>query len=141
MATYDEMWDTLMIETDNHAGIALLKCTSTYPARLDEMNLSTIPEMVTRFSDIPIGLSDHSMNPLVPSLAVALGACIIEAHLQTGEIETLDSAFSWEPPEFRMLVKSIRETEQALGTPFAVVEREQAMRAYRRIEGKRGASV
>ena len=59
--------------------IALLKCTSAYPAPPDEANLRTIPELARRF-DCPAGLSDHTMGIAVPVVAVALGACIIEKH-------------------------------------------------------------
>lgn len=135
MADWYEIRDALEIVFKNGA---LLKCTSLYPARIEEMNLSPIREMIETW-DIPIGLSDHSVNPLVPVIAVSLGACIIEAHLMSGQIETPDSAFSYDTFTFRDMVKAVRETEKALGNG-EMSEREKAMRIYRRNPktGRRG---
>src|SRR5438477_4680830 len=95
MATAEEINEA--VQSARAAGakdIALLKCTSAYPASPDEMNLRTIPELARRFN-VPAGLSDHTMGIAAPVAAVALGACIIEKHLallrsQKGP----DSAFS-----------------------------------------------
>ncbi|MGB0041318.1 MAG: pseudaminic acid synthase, partial [Terriglobales bacterium] len=86
------------------AQIALLKCTSAYPAPPDEANLLTIPELARRF-DCPAGLSDHTMGIAVPVAAVALGACIIEKHMCLNRADGgPDSAFSLEPQEFKAMV-------------------------------------
>jgi pseudaminic acid synthase len=96
--------------------IALLKCTSAYPAPLEELNLNTIPALKEKY-DTVIGLSDHSMNLSVPIAAVALGAKIIEKHLILDrKLGGPDSQFSLEPGEFKQMVSAIRETEKALGT-------------------------
>jgi N-acetylneuraminate synthase len=115
------------------AGLALLKCTSAYPAPPEEMNLRTIPHLAQMFG-VPAGLSDHSMGIAVPVAAVALGASIIEKHLTISRSEGgPDSAFSLEPQEFRAMVDAIRVAEQALGTVrYEVTEREAVARAYRR---------
>src|SRR5207245_8723358 len=79
--------------------IALLKCTSAYPAPPDEMNLRTIPELARRFS-VPVGLSDHTLGIAVPVAGVALGACIIEKHITLSRAAPGPaSAFSLEPRE------------------------------------------
>jgi pseudaminic acid synthase len=97
------------------APLALLKCTSAYPARPDEMNLRTIPDLARRF-DVPAGLSDHTMGSVVAVAAVALGACIVEKHFTLARSEGgPDSAFSMEPAEFRDMVQDIRMAEQSLG--------------------------
>lgn len=106
------------VKTARRAGaeqIALLKCTSAYPAAPEEMNLRTIPELARKF-DVPAGLSDHSMDVAVPVTAVALGAAIIEKHLTLSRGEPgPDSAFSLEPSEFKAVVDAVRITEKALG--------------------------
>ena len=95
--------------------IALLKCTSSYPAPFDEVNLKTIPDMIKQF-DTVVGLSDHTLGISVPIAAVVLGARIIEKHfILDRNIGGPDAAFSFEPKEFTVMVKSIRQVELALG--------------------------
>jgi pseudaminic acid synthase len=95
--------------------IALLKCTSEYPTPLEDVNLRTIPDMIERFGTV-VGLSDHTLGISVPIAAVALGAKIIEKHfILDRKLGGPDSAFSLEPEEFRTMVKSVRESEKALG--------------------------
>ena len=96
--------------------IALLKCTSAYPADFKDMNLRSIVQLVEKFN-LPVGLSDHSLNPLVPLTAVALGACIIEKHLTLSRsVPGPDIAFSLEPSKLKELVASIRVVESSLGS-------------------------
>ena len=95
--------------------IALLKCTSAYPAPLEDVNLRTIPNMASTFKTV-VGLSDHTLGISVPIASVALGACIIEKHLTLDRsLGGPDAAFSLEPSEFKAMVKSVREVEKALG--------------------------
>ncbi len=95
--------------------IALLKCTSAYPAPLEELNLNTIPNLKETFKTVA-GLSDHTLGISVPIAAVALGARIIEKHfILDRNIGGPDAAFSLETQEFKNMVESIRETEKALG--------------------------
>ena len=134
MASVEEIEEAL--EAARQAGakqIALLKCTSAYPASPMEMNLRTIPEMQRRFG-VPIGLSDHTMGIAAPVAAVALGACIVEKHLTLSRSTPgPDSAFSLEPPEFKSMVEAVRTAEQSLGQVyFGLSEREQASRRFRR---------
>jgi len=109
---------SLALETCKKMGneqIALLKCTSSYPAPFEEVNLITIPDLKERFKTI-IGLSDHTMGISVPVAAVALGAKIIEKHfILDRNLGGPDSSFSLEPNEFSQMVKSVREVEKALG--------------------------
>ena len=108
----------LTIQTCLDAGnnqVALLKCTSSYPAPLDEINLNTIPDMIEKF-DCIIGLSDHTLGGEVSTVAVALGANIIEKHfILDRNMGGPDSEFSMEPHEFKQMVDSIRNVEKALG--------------------------
>jgi pseudaminic acid synthase len=134
MATIEEIEEALQTARQSGATeIALLKCTSAYPAPPEQMNLRTIPEMERRFG-VPIGLSDHTMGIAVPAAAVALGACIIEKHLTlTRSDPGPDSAFSLEPDEFRATVDAVRTAEKALGNVhFDGSEKEKTSRAHRR---------
>jgi len=113
--------------------IALLKCTSAYPAPPEEMNLRTIPHLAQAF-DTPVGLSDHTLGIAVPVAAVALGACIVEKHFGLSrELRGPDSAFSLEPDEFRAMVEAIRGAEKAFGqVRYEASKREAASRIFRR---------
>ncbi len=134
MATLAEIDEA--VSTARNAGatqLALLKCTSAYPALPEEMNLRTIPHLAEAFG-VPAGLSDHSLGIAVPAAAVALGACIVEKHLSLSRaMKGPDSAFSLEPGEFQAMVAAIREAEKALGgVCYQVSEKESASRAFRR---------
>lgn len=113
--------------------IALLKCTSAYPAPPEEMNLRTIPHLAEMFQ-CPAGLSDHTMGIAVPVAAVALGACLVEKHLTLSRnTPGPDSAFSLEPAEFAEMVRSIRTVEKALGAVHYGCSGEEARsRRFRR---------
>lgn len=113
--------------------LALLKCTSAYPAPPEEINLRTIPHMADAFG-VPVGLSDHTLGIGVPVVAVTLGACIIEKHFTLSRaVPGPDSAFSLEPHEFKEMVEAIRVAEKALGqVNYAVTEKEAASRVFRR---------
>ena len=134
MASEEEISEA--VEAARGAGatqIALLKCTSAYPAPAEEANLLTIPELARRFG-CPVGLSDHTMGVAVPVVAVALGACIIEKHLCLRRADGgPDGAFSLEPEEFKAMVEAVRTAEKALGTvQFASGPREANSRRFRR---------
>jgi pseudaminic acid synthase len=134
MATLEEIEEALQAAREAGATeIALLKCTSAYPAPAGEMNLRTIPEMARRF-DVPVGLSDHTMGIAAPVAAVALGACILEKHLTLSRSTPgPDSAFSLEPQEFKAMIDAVRIAERALGeVHFGLSEKEKASRAFRR---------
>ncbi|HWZ83135.1 MAG TPA: pseudaminic acid synthase [Terriglobales bacterium] len=134
MATIEEIEEAVSAARSAGAKeIALLKCTSAYPAPVEEMNLRTIPELARRF-DVPVGLSDHTMGVAVPVAAVSVGACIIEKHLTLSRADGgPDSGFSLEPAEFKAMVDAVRMAEQAMGTVhFGVSEREAASRVFRR---------
>lgn len=99
----------------NNNQITLLKCTSAYPAALEEMNLLTIPDMIKLFG-VTVGLSDHTMSLSAPIAAVALGARVIEKHfILNRDMGGADSAFSLEPTEFRTMVDAVRDTEKLMG--------------------------
>jgi pseudaminic acid synthase len=113
--------------------LALLKCTSAYPALPDEMNLRTLPHLAEAF-DVPVGLSDHTLSISVPVAAVTLGACIIEKHFTLSRADRgPDSSFSLEPHEFKAMVEAVRVAEKALGTVhYGVIGAEAKSRVFRR---------
>lgn len=95
--------------------IILLKCTSSYPAKIEDANLNTIPNMKETFG-VEVGLSDHTIGITVPVVSVALGAKVIEKHfILNKSIGGPDASFSMEPHEFRQMVESVRDAEKALG--------------------------
>ena len=109
----------LAIDTCRKAGnnnIVLLKCTSSYPAPLDLANLKTIPDLKERFN-VEVGFSDHTYGSLAPTIAVSLGAKIIEKHfILDKSIGGPDADFSLDLPEFTEMVSKVRDTEKLLGT-------------------------
>jgi pseudaminic acid synthase len=134
IATSDDI--VLALEAWREAGgseLALLKCTSAYPAPLGELNLRTIPDMSVRFQ-VPVGLSDHSLGSEAAIAAVALGARIVEKHFTLDRsLGGPDAAFSVEPAEFKAMVESVRKTESALGRPtYEPTARASASREHAR---------
>lgn len=134
MATLGEIEEAVLAARKAGASeIALLKCTSAYPAPPEEMNLRTIPHLSEAFG-VPVGLSDHTLGIEVPIAAVALGACIVEKHFTLSRsVPGPDSAFSLEPQEFKAMVGAIRAAEKALGrVHYGVSEREAKSSIFRR---------
>jgi pseudaminic acid synthase len=113
--------------------VALLKCTSAYPAPPEEMNLRSIPALAERFGTA-VGLSDHTLGWTVPVAAVALGASIVEKHLTLSRADGgPDAGFSLEPDEFGAMVEALRTVESALGSPrFGPTRAESASVPFRR---------
>ena len=113
--------------------IALLKCTSAYPAPPESMNLRTIPHLADSFG-VVAGLSDHTLGIAVPVASVAVGACIIEKHLTLSRDDPgPDSQFSLEPAEFADLVRGVRIADQAMGqVAYGPDPHERPTRSFRR---------
>ena len=108
----------MAVKTCKDAGnndITLLKCTSSYPAPIEDANLMTMVDMKERYG-VKVGLSDHTMGYDVAVAAVALGATLVEKHfILDRSIGGPDAAFSMEIGEFAAMVKSIRNVEKAIG--------------------------
>lgn len=113
--------------------LALLKCSSVYPADPADMHLSTIQDLKRRFN-IPVGLSDHSLGSLSSVTAVALGASIIEKHFCISrEIDNPDASFSMTPSEYRALADEVRAVGKAIDVPtYGVSPREESSMVFRR---------
>jgi len=116
ISTYEEIKDAVnACKKVGNNKIILLKCTSSYPAPLSEVNLKTMSDMSKKFNTI-LGISDHTLGISVPIAATALGAKVIEKHfILDRKIGGPDSEFSLEPNEFFQMVNSIRDVEKALG--------------------------
>jgi pseudaminic acid synthase len=131
---------TLAMDVLRSAGakeIVILKCTTAYPAPIDESNLVTIPDMAERFG-VPVGLSDHTIGSVVAIAAVALGAKIIEKHFTLDDaVVTVDSFFSAGEAEFAKMVSDIRLLEKALG----IVSYDIAPSAHGSLRGRRSLYV
>ena len=134
MATFSEIEEAMLAARAAGATqLALLKCTSAYPAPPDEMHLRTIPHAMDAFR-VPVGLSDHTLGIAVPVAAVALGACIVEKHFTLSRADVgPDSTFSLEPHEFRTMVDAMRTIEPAIGhVHYGACEHEAQSRELRR---------
>lgn len=116
-ANLDEVRETVneFRQTGNDS-LILMQCTAAYPAPVDSLNIRAVAAMKAAF-ELPVGLSDHSRDPLVgPITAIALGANVIEKHFTLSrELPGPDHRFALEPSELHLMVTKIREAEQALG--------------------------
>jgi pseudaminic acid synthase len=134
MASIEEIQEAVdaVYSTGNNE-LALLKCSSSYPADPKEMNLKTIPDLAERFNVIA-GLSDHTLTTDIAVASVALSAVLIEKHITLSRKEGgHDAGFSLEPHEFKEMVKSVRVVEKALGkVNYQGTKKEEASRAFRR---------
>ncbi len=127
-----------LIKNNKNNEIGLLQCTSKYPAPIESLNLSAIPKMKERYN-IPIGFSDHSVEPLIgPLTAVGLGATIIEKHFTLDKNLTgPDHSFAITPQELELMVKSIRQADKTKGNGKKIIlneEQELLLFAKRRIQ-------
>ncbi len=134
MATLEEITEAVAaLQEAGCRELALLKCTSSYPAPAEEANLRTIGHLASTFQ-CPVGLSDHTLGIACPVAAVALGACLIEKHfVLSRETPGPDSAFSLEPAEFAEMVRAVRAAEAAIGTVhYGLSPAEEKSRVFRR---------
>lgn len=113
--------------------ITLLKCTSSYPAPIEEANLSVIKDFAERF-DVKVGLSDHTIGSIAPIVAVTQGAVMIEKHfIIDRSLGGPDATFSMDVHEFAQMVKDVRMAEAAIGnTTYNLTEKQKAGRCFSR---------
>lgn len=126
----------LAVDTCRRVGnndITLLKCTSSYPAPIEEANLIMIPDLATRFG-VKSGLSDHTIGSTAPIVATTLGAKVIEKHfIIDRSIGGPDASFSMNEKEFAEMVKAVREAEKALGhVDYSLTEKQIKGREFSR---------
>lgn len=120
------------LKMDNEQ-IVILKCTSSYPTPIEEMNLSLISKIRSDFN-IEVGLSDHTLDHTASIVATSLGAVLIEKHfILDKNLGGPDAEFSMEPEQWKSLVKSVREVELALGKPtYVLSEKVKKSRSHSR---------
>jgi len=106
-----------LVKTITSAKIGIMQCTAKYPCELESLNLSVIPKMISKYG-LPVGLSDHSMDPVLsPILAVGYGATFIEKHFTLDRnLPGPDHSFALIPSELELMVRSIRKADSAKGT-------------------------
>jgi len=98
--------------------VTLLHCTSNYPALYEDVHLRAMQTLAQTF-DFPVGYSDHTLGSLVPTLAVAMGASVIEKHFTLDQtLPGPDHAASMTPEAFTSMVQLIRDSETCLGSPL-----------------------
>lgn len=134
MATAGEIDEAVRtFQAEGNDQLVLLKCTSTYPATPENSNISTIPHMRELFGT-EIGLSDHTMGVGVAIAAVTLGATVVEKHFTISRAEGgVDSAFSMEPDELKLLVKETERAWLALGkVTYGPTDAEKSSTKFRR---------
>lgn len=134
MATVSEIHDA--VETVRNCGgndLVLLKCTSAYPALAKDANLATIASIRETFK-VEVGLSDHTMGIAVPVASVVLGATVIEKHFTLDRKQGgVDSAFSMEPAEFKMMVEEVTRAWEAVGhVHYGLTDAEKKSRVFKR---------
>jgi pseudaminic acid synthase len=113
--------------------IALLKCTSSYPAPINEANMAMVKDLSDRFKVVS-GLSDHTMGATVPIVATTFGAKIIEKHfILDRSIGGPDASFSMNEEEFTSMVKAVREAESAIGVVnYSLTEKQKKGKDFSR---------
>lgn len=126
----------LAVQTCRNVGnnnITLLKCTSSYPAPIEEANLLTIPDLKKRFG-VEVGLSDHTMGFVAPVVAVTLGAKVIEKHfILDKSIGGPDASFSLDENEFTAMVVAVRQAEKTVGkVTYELTDKVKASRKFSR---------
>ncbi len=132
-STYDEI-DFAVERVRNYGNhkLGLLQCTSKYPCSLEALNLSVIPHMKARYS-IPVGLSDHSMEPIIaPLMAVGFGATIIEKHFTLDKhLPGPDHPFALSPDELEQMIRAIRSADKTKGSgKKEILEEERELRHF-----------
>ena len=134
IATLDEIQDAVDIcREEGNNDIILLKCTSAYPAALEDANLMTIANLADTFGVIS-GFSDHTLGTTAPVVAVSLGAKVIEKHfILDKSIGGADADFSLDKEEFSEMIKAVRDTEKLLGkVDYSVTEKKKKSRQFSR---------
>lgn len=134
IATIDEIQDAVDIcRAEGNEKIVLLKCTSSYPAPLEDANLKTISNLADTFCVIS-GFSDHTLGTTAPIVAVTLGAKVIEKHFILDKaIGGADADFSLDKEEFEQMIKAVRDTEKLLGkVDYSMTEKKKKSRQFSR---------
>ena len=132
-STYDEIDFAIdLIKINGNENISLLQCTSKYPCPIEALNLGAISEMRNKYG-LPVGLSDHSLDPiLAPIIAVSLGSKIIEKHFTLDKnLPGPDHLFALNPQELQIMIKYIRNAEKSFGSgKKEILKEEEELRQF-----------
>ena len=132
IAEYDDIKLAIQtcVEVGNHQ-IVLLKCTSSYPAPIEEANMIMVKKLADEFN-LLTGLSDHTIGSIVPIVSVCFGAKIIEKHfILDRSIGGPDASFSMNESEFKEMVNAVRQAELAIGkVSFELTEKQIAGKVF-----------
>jgi len=134
IASFDEIQDAVDIcRSEGNNDIVLLKCTSAYPAALEDANLMTIPDLAETFGVIS-GFSDHTLGTTAPVVATTLGAKVIEKHfILDRSIGGADADFSLNKEEFSQMIQAVRNAEKLLGkVDYMMTEQKKKSRQFSR---------
>lgn len=134
IATYDDI--KLAVDTCRAAGnndITILKCTSSYPAPINEANMVMMQQFAKDFN-VKVGLSDHTLGITLPVVATVMGASVIEKHfILDKSLGGPDAAFSLDEKEFSQMVKAVREAEQSIGVvSYELTEKQKSGKQFSR---------
>ena len=134
IASIDEIQDAVDIcRRVGNNDIILLKCTSAYPASLEDANLLTIPNLAQTFG-VVAGFSDHTLGTTAPVVATTLGAKVIEKHfILDKSICGADAEFSLDKKEFEEMIKAVRDAEKLIGkVDYSMTEKKKKSRQFAR---------
>jgi len=134
IATIEEIQDAVEIcKSEGNCDIIVLRCTSAYPAPLDEANLKMIPNIAETFGVVS-GFSDHTLGLIAPIVAVTLGAKVVEKHfILDKSIGGPDAAFSLDKQEFKEMVQAVRDSEKLLGKiDYSMSKKKRQSRCFSR---------
>lgn len=135
MATLEEIQEAVeTLKSNGCNDLTILKCTTSYPARVEDSNLLTIPDLQKHFPDCNVGLSDHTLGIGAAIASVALGASVVEKHFTLSRDDGgVDSTFSMEPREMKQLVQECNNAYSALGkVSYELTETEKINVDFRR---------
>jgi N,N'-diacetyllegionaminate synthase len=122
-STYNEIDFALdILQKTGNKNFSLLQCTSNYPASIESLNLSVIPEMKKKYN-CKVGFSDHSLNPIIgPVTSIGFGSMIIEKHFTLDKnLKGPDHSFALNPDELKLMIDTVRFAESSKGTGQKIV--------------------
>jgi N,N'-diacetyllegionaminate synthase len=131
-STFNEIDFAMEIFKKNNNEVAFLQCTSKYPSPINALNLSVIPKIKQRYN-VPVGLSDHSIDPIIaPLVAIGFGANIIEKHFTLDKnLKGPDHSFALDPIELKQMITNIRNADASKGNgKKEILNEEKELREY-----------
>lgn len=125
MATMGEIREAVKIFKDNKNDLILMHCVTSYPAKVEDINLKVIETLKSTFK-LPVGFSDHTLGIEMPIAAVAMGSCVVEKHFTLDKtLNGPDHKASLEPTEFKNMVLAIRNVEKGMGNGIKELTKEE----------------